>query len=672
MFRAGPSIVTVLAWALFAAGPSVAAETEGAAPRHGIAMHGDLKYPPDFKHFDYVNPDAPRGGTVRLYGLRTFDTLNPYTLKGVAAAGSQLPFDTLMTSSADEPFSEYGLIAESIETPPDRSWVIFNLREEARFHDGTPITAADVVWTFDTLKTKGHPRFRLYYASVATAEALSPHRVRFTFREGNNRELPLIIGQLPVLPRHYWADKDFERTTLTPPLGSGPYRVAEVDPGRSVTYERVPGYWGRDLAVNMGRHNFGRMRFDYYRDTTVALEALKAGNFDFREENVSKFWAASYDVPAVEQGLLKKLFLPHDQPTGMQAFVFNTRREVFADRRVREALAYAFDFEWTNRVLFYGAYARTDSYFSNSELAARGLPGPDEREMLEPYRDRVPAEVFTTAYEPPATGGAHDGLRRNLLIALEKLEAAGWVVREGRLVNAETGRPMTFEVLLVNPSFERIVLPFLGNLKRLGIAATVRTVDSSQYINRRKSFDFDMVVHVWGQSLSPGNEQRDYWSSASASVEGSLNLAGVRDPVVDALVEKVIAADTRRELVAATRALDRVLLWGHYVIPHWHIRGDRLAFWDKFGRPEVTPTLGYQFDAWWIDPEKEAAVAAGKSAVVAAAAPDGGGPDGEPGPGGEPGRGGLGAAWAWIVGGGVIALLVSWGLMRRRNRDPAP
>lgn len=597
----------IIAWGL-AAAPAFAQDS--ARPMHGIAMHGDLKYPAGFRHFDYVNPDAPKGGMIRLSGVRNFDTLNPFTLKGVPAAGSNYVFETLMVPSADEPFSEYGLIAETVETPEDRSWVAFNLRPEARFHDGTPITAEDVVWSFNTLVTRGHPRFRLYYSSVEKAVAESRLRVRFTFRKGMNRELPLIIGQLPVLPRHYWADKEFDRTTMTPPLGSGPYRVAEVDPGRAITFERVPGYWGRNLAVTRGRFNFGRIRVDYFRDNTVALEALKAGNFDFREEHVSKFWSASYDVPAVRDGFLKKIFIPHHQPTGMQAFVFNTRRAIFADRRVREALAYAFDFTWTNRVLFYGAYSRTESFYSNSDLAATGLPGADERAILEPFRDKIPNEVFTRAYRAPNTDGTHGSLRHNLLAALDILKSAGWVVKGGKLVHEKTGKPMAFEILLANPSFERIVLPFLGNLKRLGIDARVRTVDASQYINRRKTFDFDMVVHVWGESLSPGNEQRDYWHSASATVEGSFNLAGVRDPVVDRMIEGIVAAKDRRKLVAHTRALDRLLLWGHYVIPHWHIKGDRLAFWDKFGWPRVTPIMGYQIDAWWIDKEREARLTA--------------------------------------------------------------
>lgn len=675
MSRSGALTGLFVAGALLTASvPALAQATPGptATPAHGIAMHGDLKYPPGFAHFDYVNPQAPKGGAVRLAGVRTFDTLNPFTLKGVAAAGSNYVFQTLLTPSADEPFSEYGLIAETVETPEDRSWVAFNLRPEARFHDGTPITAEDVVWTFNTLMTKGHPRFRLYYGSVDKAVAESRLRVRFAFKPGVNRELPLIIGQLPVLPRHYWADKDFEKTTMTPPLGSGPYRFAEVDPGRSVTLERVPDHWARNLGVARGRFNFDRIRVDYFRDNTVALEALKAGAFDFREEHVAKFWAASYDVPAVREGFLKKIFLPHQQPTGMQGFVFNTRRPVFADRRVREALAYAFDFAWTNRVLFYGAYARTESYFSNSELAATGLPGPEELAILAPLRGKVPDEVFTRAYAAPDTDGTHGRLRHNLLAALDILKSRGWVVKDGKLVNAKTGKPMAFEILLANPSFERVVLPFIGNLKRLGIDARVRTVDASQYINRRKTFDFDMTVHVWSQSLSPGNEQRDFWASDSAGIEGSFNLAGIRDPAVDSMIEAIVAAKDRRSLVAHTRALDRLLLWGHYVIPHWHIKGDRLAFWDKFGYPAVTPTMGYQIDAWWVDPAREARLESRRKELVAATAPGTATPGGEAGKpvpaGTAPAATAAARPWGWMVAGGVGILVLALVIVRWRRR----
>jgi len=590
--------------ALLGAPPSLPAS----GPVHAIAMHGTPRYGPDFEHFDYANPDAPKGGEVRLATIGTFDSLNPYILKGVAASGLAQVFDTLTVSSEDEPFTEYGLLAERIEVAPDRSAVTFYLRPEARFHDGTPVTAEDVVWTFETLKSKGHPFYQAYYASVSRAEALDARTVRFTFVAGENRELPLIVGQMPVLPHHAWAGRDFARTTLEPPLGSGPYAVEAVEPGRSITYRRVADYWGRDLAVNRGRFNFDRIRYDYYRDATVALEAFKAGEYDFRLENVSKAWATGYDGPALREGLIKLEAIPHQRPTGMQAFVFNTRRPVFADRRVRAALAYAFDFEWTNKNLFYGAYTRTESYFSNSELASRGLPEGAELELLERYRGRIPEEVFTRPYRAPASDGSGN-IRRNLRAALRLLGAAGWRVRERRLVDAE-GRPMRFEILLVSPSFERVVLPFRRNLERLGIEVAVRTVDPAQYQRRLDTFDFDMVIATFGQSLSPGNEQRDYWSSKAADTPGSRNLAGVRDPVVDELVDLVIAAPDRKSLVTRTRALDRVLLWGHYVIPQWHVRSFRVAYWDLFARPAVTPPYGLAFETWWVDPAKVARVRA--------------------------------------------------------------
>jgi microcin C transport system substrate-binding protein len=583
------------------------AQTGAPKPVHGLSMYGDLKYPPGFKHFDYVNPNAPKGGLVKLAAIGTFDNLNPFILRGVAAAASLQTFDTLLASSADEPFSEYGLVAESLEVPDDRSWVIFNLRPEARFHDGSPITADDVVFSLNILKTKGHPQLRFYYQAVVKAEALNPHRVKFTFAPGENRELPLIIGQLPIFSKAYWQGRDFEKTTLEPPLGSGPYKVESVDPGRSITLKRVEDYWGAKLPVNVGRNNFDRIRTDYYRDSTVALEAFKAGQYDFRVENSAKNWATGYDSPALRQGLIVKENIPNGRPTGMQAYAFNIRRPIFADPRVREALAYAFDFEWTNRTLFYGAYTRTESYFSNSELASRGLPEGEELDVLNKFRDKLPPEVFTTTYQAPKTDG-NGNIRPNLLKALDLLGQAGWHVEKDKLVNA-AGEPMRFEVLLYDPSFERVTLPFARNLKRIGIEATVRTVDVSQYQNRMDHRDFDMIVMSWGESLSPGNEQRDFWSSAAADAAGSRNVVGIKNPAIDGLVDLLIAAPSREALVARTRALDRALLWGFYVIPQWHLTVDRVASWAKLSRPAVTPTQGVQFDAWWIDPKKEQTVA---------------------------------------------------------------
>ncbi|HEY7139849.1 MAG TPA: extracellular solute-binding protein [Methylomirabilota bacterium] len=578
-----------------------------ASTAHGFSMYGDLKYPAGFSHFQYVNPEAPKGGDVKLAAIGTFDTLNPFVLKGVPAVGLGGAFDTLTVQSEDEPFSEYGLVAETIEIPADRSWVAFTLRPQARFHDGSPITVEDVIWTFGALKTKGRPFFRAYYAQVTKAEKVGERKVRFAFGPGDNRELPLIVGQLPVLSRAYWSTRDFEKTTLEPPLGSGAYRVESVDPGRSITYRRVKDYWGAKLPVNAGRDNFDALRYDYYRDSTVAIEALKGGEYDFRLENVAKNWATAYATPAVTRGLLKKEEIRNEIPTGMQGFAFNIRRPLFQDPRVRRALGYAFDFEWSNKNLFYGAYTRTRSYFSNSELASSGLPSAEELKILEPFRGKIPDEVFTKEYQPPTTDGSgniRDGVRE----ALRLLGEAGWAVKGQKLVNAR-GEPMQFEILLSEPTWERIALPFAKNLERLGITARVRVVDAAQYEKRQDDFDFDVIVALWPESLSPGNEQREFWGSQAAAEPRSRNLVGIKDPIVDRLIDLVIQAPDRPSLVARTRALDRVLLWGHYVVPHWHIRAFRVVYWDKFARPAVSPKNALGFDTWWVDATKEAALA---------------------------------------------------------------
>ena len=595
----------ILALLLLLAVPAArAADTAG--PAHGIAMHGDLKYGPGFTHFDYVNPDAPKGGELRLYALGTFDSFNPFIIKGNPDDGSGRIYDTLLTSSADEPFSEYGLLAESVETPPDRSWVIFRLRKEARWHDGQPVTADDVLWSYETLRSKGQPFYRAYYANVDKAEKLDERTVKFTFKPGENRELPLIMGQLTVLPKHYWASREFDATTLDPPLGSGPYRIGTFEAGRWSSYERVPDYWGKDLAVNRGRHNFDRVRYDYYQNMTVAQEALKAGAYDLRVEASSKDWATAYDAPAVREGRLVKGEFPHSRPAGMQGYAFNMRRPLFQDRRVRQAIGYALDFEWANRALFYGQYTRSRSYFGNSELAANGIPQGAELAVLEPLRDKLPPEVFAQEYQPPVTDGSGN-MRENLRQAYDLLKAAGWTVdpKTKKLVNAQ-GQPFEFEILLIDPAYERITLPFAKNLERLGVTARVRTVDTAQYKKRVDDFDFDMVIWAWPQTLSPGNEQRSYWSSAYADQPGNPNVVGLKDPVIDALVEQVIAAPDRANLVARVHALDRALQWGFYVVPNWYIGYDRIAYWDKFGRPEVIPAQGVQLDAWWYDPAKAA------------------------------------------------------------------
>jgi microcin C transport system substrate-binding protein len=569
---------------------------------HALSLADAPKYGPNFTHLDHVNPNAPTGGDVRLFDIGGFDSLNPFIIKGEAAPGIGQIFDSLLESTADDAMSEYGLIAENIEVPEDLSFVTFNLRASARWHDGKPITAEDVAWTFDTLKEKGAPSYRFYYANVTKAEVLSPRKVKFHFSGPRNRELPQIMGQLTVLPKHYWATRDFEKTTLEPPLGSGPYKIKSIEANRSIVYERVADYWGKDLPIRKGRNNFDIVRYDMYRDTTVALEAFKGGQYDYRTENSARNWATAYDFPALREKRVIKQDVRHQRPTGMQSFVFNTRRDKFADRRVREALGYVFDFEWANKTLFYGQYTRTGSYFSNSDLAATGLPAPAELKYLEPQRAALPPEVFTKAFELPKTDGS--GVARdNLRLATNLLKDAGWTIKD-KVLAGPKGEKMEIEFLLVSPDFERIVSPYVRNLERLGVVARIRTVDTAQYQNRVRDFDFDVIVGSWGQSESPGNEQRDFWSSAAADRAGSRNLAGIKNPAIDALIEALIAAPDRASLVNATRALDRALLWNHYVVPQWHVSVDRIAYWDKFGRPEKNPKYGVDIFSWWVDASK--------------------------------------------------------------------
>ena len=563
------------------------------------------KYTTTFPYFDYVNPTAPKGGTLRLAVDGTFDSFNSFIPKGNAASTGSV--ETLLVNSADEPFTAYGLVAKTMEWPADRSWVIFNLRPEARWHDGTPVTADDVVWSFETLVEKGMPFYRYYYSAIDSAEALNTHRVRFNFKESGNQELPLITGQLPVLPKHYWESRDFSETTLDPPLGSGPYRIQKFEAGRYIVQERVTDYWGANLPVRRGMNNFDIIRTEYFRDATPIRLALKAGDIDFRLENQSKAWADDYNVAVVDKGLLNKEMVPHRQPTGMQAFVMNTRRTLFQDPRVRQALGYAFDFEWSNRTLFNGQYTRTTSYFSNSELASSGLPEGSELALLEHYRGRIPDTVFNQAFRIPVTDGSGRP-RENLRKATALLKSAGWSVRDLKLINEATGVPFRFEVLLSSKAFERIVLPYTQNLKQLGIEAKIRLVDRTQYMERYRQKDFDMLVAVWGQSETPGNEQREYWGSDAADSVGSRNLAGIKDPVVDELIELLVKSDSREQLNVRTRALDRVLLWGHYVVPHWHIRADRVLYWDKFSRPATPVRSGVMRSRWWYDTQKAAAL----------------------------------------------------------------
>jgi len=571
--------------------------------QNGIALHGAPKYAADFTHFDYVNAEAPKGGDLHLSAIGTFDTINPYTLKGVGADGAGMVFETLMAGSLDEPFSQYGWVAESVTVASDRTWVSYKLRSQAKFQDGTPITPEDVIFSFETLRDKGHPFYRSYYKDVVRAEKIGAREVRFSFRDATNTELPLIMGQLPILAKHDWQGKEFDSTTLSPIMGSGPYKIESMTQGRTITFVRVKDWWAADLPVNKGRYNFEHITYDYYRDATVALEAFFAGRYDYRFENIAKHWALDYNTPAIQQGFIKKQEIKNELPAGMQAFIYNMRRPLFQDRRVREALNYAFDFEWSNKNFAYNSYTRTASYFENSELAAKGPPSAQELKILEPYRGKEPDEVFTKEFVLPKTDGSGDS-RDNLRKAADLLKQAGWTLKNGVLTDAQ-GRPFTFEIIDAEPMFERWVEPFLRNLERLGIKATFRIVDTSQFQNRMDNFDYDMTIGVFGQSLSPGNEQFDVWGSNKADIKGSRNLIGVKDPVVDALVEKLVHADSREDLITICRALDRVLLWQYYVIPHWHIGTYRIAYWDKFGQPKIAPKYGLEVtDAWWIDTSK--------------------------------------------------------------------
>ncbi|HEY1503637.1 MAG TPA: extracellular solute-binding protein [Stellaceae bacterium] len=594
---------------------AVSSISAAAEPQHGLSLFGDLKYPANFQHFDYANPDAPKGGTVKFAATGTFNTFNLFQLVGDKPIAENQIFDTLMTQSADEPASSYGLIAQSVDIAPDKSSVTYTLRPEAKFQDGSKITADDVVWTLDTLKTKAHPHYKLYYADVLKAEKVGDDAVKFTFRNGDDRELPSIVGEMPVLSKAAWSKIDFDKPLQEPPLGSGPYKITGFEMGRSITYQRDPNYWGKDLPVSRGRYNFDTMRYDYYRDPSIALEAFKAGQFDLRIENVSKNWAVGYDSPALSAGLIKKELIPNKIPQGMQGFAFNTRKPLFHDPKVRDALTYLFDFEWTNKNLFYDAYTRSRSYFSNSDLAATGAPSADELKLLEPLKGQIPDEVFTKEYDPPKTDGSGD-IRENLRTALKLLGEAGWSVKNGKLVNAQ-GQPFQFEFLLSQDQadFQRIVLPFVQNLKRIGIEMAVRSVDPAQYENRMKDFDYDMTIVTIGESLSPGNEQREYWTAASADEKGSPNYMGIKSKAIDALVDDVINAGDRAGLVTATHALDRVLSWGHYVIPNWHFPYFRVASWDKFARPKISPPYALAFDTWWIAPERAQDVEAKKQQV---------------------------------------------------------
>jgi microcin C transport system substrate-binding protein len=583
--------------------------------RHGLSLFGTLKYPAGFKHFDYVNPQAPKGGVARQIAIGTFDNFNLVVagVKGSLAMGIDLIYDTLMAPALDEVSTEYGLLAESVSHPPDFSSVTYRLRANAKWHDGKPVTPEDVIYSLEIFK-KHSPQMGAYYRHVTKAEKTGERDVTFTFDQAGNRELPQIVGQLNVLPKHWWegTDKngnkrDVTATTMEPLMGTGAYRIKEFVPGRNIVYERVKDYWGKDINVNIGRDNFDEQRWEYFRDSTVAIEAFKADVVDWRSENSAKDWATAYDFPAVREKRVVLEEFPIRSFGGMQAFAFNLRRDKFKDWRVRRAFNYAMDFEDMNKAMFFGQYKRVNSYFEGLELASSGLPQGRELEILETVRDKVPPEVFTKPFVNPV-GGSPENVRTNLREAARLLREAGYEVRNQKLVNPKTGEQLSVEILVSSPGFERLALRYAPGLERLGIDVRIRTVDDAQYENRMRQWDYDMVVANWGQSLSPGNEQRGYWTSQAADQAGSRNVGGIKNPAVDTLVDRVIFAKDRDDLIAASHALDRVLLWNDYVVPQWTYGKARTARWDRFGKPDKLPEYGVSAfpTIWWFDKEKAA------------------------------------------------------------------
>lgn len=594
---------------------------------HAIAVLGTPALPADFPYFPYVNPDAPKGGEVTLASIGTFDSFNPFIMRGTAAVGMTGPWvvlpggsgsgsvighvwECLLASSADEIATGYGHLAKTVELPADKMWVAFELRPEARFSDGTPVTAEDVAWTFRTLMTQGRPAFRIEMGEVKDVTVEGPLRVVFHFTANDNRELPLILGGLPVLPKHYFEGRDFTRPLSDAPIGSGPYRVANFELGRSITYERRPDWWAANLPTGKGTNNFDRVRIEYFRDSTVAMEGFKAGQIDLRSENIAKNWANAYAFPAVGNGLVIKKSFEHRLPTGMQGFAMNTRRPVFQNPLVRQAMAWAFDFEWANKNLFYGAYTRTLSYFSNSELASSGIPQDGELALLEPFRASLPPQLFTQPFRLPVTDGSGNN-REQLRTALDLLQQAGWQVKDRKLVGPD-GQPMAFTILLDDPSLERAALPYVQTLQKLGIEARVRTVDPAQYQHLTDDFDFDMIMMIYAEGDIPGNELRDYFTCPAAKAQGSMNAPGICDPAVDALVQDVISAQDRGSLAVAARALDRVLLWQWYMVPNWHSSEFHVAWWNRFGQPGKPIREGFNFDTWWVDADKAKATDAAR------------------------------------------------------------
>jgi microcin C transport system substrate-binding protein len=604
------------------AATSASADDGPVTRSNAIAILAKPALPADFPYFPYVNPNAPKGGDVTLASIGTFDSFNPFILRGTSTHGMSAPWvvlpggsgsgstvghlwESLLTPSADEVASGYGHIAETIELPASKLWVAFELRPEAKFSDGTPVTAEDVAWTYRTLLEQGRPGFRIQMSDVKDVVVESPRRVLFHFKSNENRELPLILGGLPVLPKHFFAGRDFSKPLTDPPIGSGPYRISSFELGRSVTYERRPDWWAANMPTGKGTNNFNHVKIEYFRDSTVALEAFKAGQIDLRSENISKNWATAYDFPAVARGLVIKRDFHHHLPTGMQGFAMNTRRTVFANPLVRQAMAEAFDFEWANKNLFYGSYTRTLSYFSNSDLASSGIPQGDELKLLEPFRKELPPALFGEPFKLPVTDGSGNN-REQLRHALALLEQAGWSVKGMKLLD-KNGTQMSFTILLDDPSLERVALPYTQSLQKLGIDVRVRTADPAQYQHLTDDFDFDMIMMIYPESDIPGNELRGYFTCAASKAQGSFNAPGICDPAVDSLVERIITAPDRGTLTIAAHALDRVLLWRWYMVPNWDSRVFHIAYWDRFGYPDKPIREGINFDSWWVDPAKVAA-----------------------------------------------------------------
>lgn len=590
-----------------------------AKPQHAITLYDEPpKYPAHFTHFAYTNPHAPKGGILKLSAFGSYDSLNDFIERGNSARYLNLLYDTLTIRSLDEPNTVYGLVAEKIEKAPDASWVRFYLRPKAKFNDGHPLTAEDVVFTFNILKEQGSPFYRQYYADIKQVIAEGKHQVLFTFKQSNNRELPMIVGELPVLPKHWWQGKKFTATNLTIPLGSGPYQITQIKAGSSIRFERVKNWWAKDLPVVAGFYNFDIITVDYFRDMSVALEAFKAGQFDFNLEYSAKDWAKGYNCPALKEGKIIKKELDNHNIATIQGFIFNIRRPVFHDKKVRQAISLLFDFEWSNRQLFYNSYKRLSSYFENSEIAANELPTEAELAILEPLRDKVPAEVFEKVFTAPTSDGSGI-IREQQRKAYQILHEAGYSIKNGKMVNKE-GNQLKFEFLLAQANLERVILPFRANLAEIGIDMEVRRVDVAQFVNRLRSRDYDMISFAWSQSNSPGNEQRSYWSSASADQPSSMNVIGIKDPAVDILLEQLIKADTRESLVLHARALDRLLQWGYYLVWNYYTDKYRIAYWNKFGQPSIAPQYDIGLFTWWslaTEKTKDAATAIATPAVKA-------------------------------------------------------